>query len=89
METWTIYILNCADGNIYTGCTNDFEDRLMKHQAGKVMSTKSRLPVSVLLKITFHDKYKAFNFEKYLKSGSGRVFLIHSSLTSNISNVHS
>ncbi|TRZ64951.1 MAG: GIY-YIG nuclease family protein, partial [Spirochaetia bacterium] len=25
--------------------------------------------------ITFNDKYKAFEFEKYLKSGSGRAFI--------------
>jgi len=24
--------------------------------------------------ITFSDKYKAYNFEKYLKSGSGKAF---------------
>jgi putative endonuclease len=74
MEIWVVYILNYADGNTYTGCTNSFADRLIKHRAGCVKSTKSRLPVSVLLEITFYDKYKAFNFEKYLKSGSGRAF---------------
>ena len=74
MRTWTVYLLSCADGDTYTGCTDDFDDRLMKHQSGWVKSTKSRRPVSVLLKITFYDKYKAFNFEKYLESGSGRTF---------------
>ena len=74
METWTVYILNCADGKIYTGCSNNFEDRLIRHQTGQVKSTQSRLPVSVILKITFYCKYKAFAFEKYLKSGSGRAF---------------
>jgi len=27
------------------------------------------------INISFQDKYKAFAFEKYLKSGSGRAFL--------------
>ncbi|HTF18075.1 MAG TPA: GIY-YIG nuclease family protein [Chryseolinea sp.] len=74
METWTVYILTCADGNTYTGCTNNFGRRLLKHQAGEVLSTRSKRPVSVLLKITFYDKYKAFAFEKYLKLGSGPAF---------------
>jgi predicted GIY-YIG superfamily endonuclease len=76
VETWTVYILNCADGGIYTGCTNDFENRMLKHQTGHVKSTQSKPPVSVLLKIIFYDKHKAFNFEKYLKSGSGRAFSV-------------
>jgi len=74
METWTVYILNCVDRKIYTRCSNDFDDRLIRHQTGKVKFTQSRFPVSVLLTISFYDKYKAFAFEKYLKSGSGRAF---------------
>jgi hypothetical protein len=49
METWTVYILLCADGKPYTGCTRDFEQRLLQHQAGNVKSTQLRLPVSVIL----------------------------------------
>ena len=74
MESWTVYILDCSDGTIYTGCTSNFENRLLKHQAGEVNSTRSIRPVTVLLKIIFYNKYKAFAFEKYLKSGSGRAF---------------
>jgi putative endonuclease len=74
METWTVYILLCADGKPYTGCTTDFERRLAVHKAGNVKSTQLRLPVSVILKVIFYDKYKAFAFEKYLKSGSGIAF---------------
>jgi hypothetical protein len=40
-----------------------------------VISTKYRLPVEVWTYIVFNDKYKAYKFEKYLKSGSGRAFL--------------
>jgi hypothetical protein len=41
---------------------------------GYVEFTKSRLPVSAFLTINFGNKYKAFEFEKYLKRGSGREF---------------
>ena len=74
MDTWTVYILHCSDSHQYIGCTNDFEERLARHENGYVNFTKSRLPVSVIVTIEFRDKYKAFEFEKYLKSGSGRAF---------------
>ena len=74
MDTWTVYILHCSDHHQYIGCTNDFEERLARHEKGYVNFTKLRLPVSVIVTIEFRDKYKAFEFEKYLKSGSGRAF---------------
>ena len=74
MDVWTVYILNCNDEVVYTGCTDDFDDRIKRHKNGQVRFTRSRLPVAVAVTITFFDKYKAFAFEKYLKSGSGRAF---------------
>ncbi len=70
-----VYNLKCANGAIYTGCTNDLEDRLRRHNSGRVLSTKDRLPVSLVCYTVFENKYTAYNFEKYLKSGSGRAFL--------------
>ncbi|MDY7394718.1 GIY-YIG nuclease family protein [Aureibaculum sp. 2210JD6-5] len=74
MEQWTVYILLCNDNTYYTGCTNNFEDRLSKHEKGYVNYTKTRLPVHIVTKAVFYDKYKAYDFEKYLKSGSGIAF---------------
>lgn len=70
-----VYILICCDGKPYTGCTENLEERLKRHQSGYVPATKNRLPVILETYVVFQDKYKAFNFEKYLKSGSGRAFL--------------
>ena len=70
-----VYILKCADGHPYTGCTDNLDDRLKRHKAGWVPATKNRLPVELETYTVFNDKYKAYNFEKYLKSGSGRAFL--------------
>ena len=70
-----VYILKCADNTFYTGCTHDIEDRLKRHNRGSVTSTKNRRPVQLITYIVFSDKYKAFAFEKYLKTGSGRAFL--------------
>ena len=73
-QYWYVYILKCSDGNIYTGCTNNLENRLKRHSLGQVLATESRLPIKLLMYIAFTDKYKAYQFEKYLKQGSGRVF---------------
>ena len=32
---WTVYILRCGDGTLYTGCTNDLPRRLEAHQSGR------------------------------------------------------
>ena len=75
MESWTVYLLKCADGKIYTGCTHDFAQRIECHRRGMASFTKSRLPVSVIVKIDFYEKKNAFEFEGYLKSGSGKAFV--------------
>jgi putative endonuclease len=71
---WYVYILKCNNGEFYTGCTSDIEERLKRHNSGQVLATKDFLPVEIVTYIAFTDKYKAFAFEKYLKLGSGRAF---------------
>jgi predicted GIY-YIG superfamily endonuclease len=62
-------------GGFYVGCTNDLKDRVKRHKAGQVDATKNRLPLELDFYIAFKNQYLAFNFEKYLKSGSGRAFI--------------
>jgi len=57
------------------GCTDNITNRLERHQKGHVPATENRLPVELELYFAVKDKYKAFEFEKYLKSGSGRAFI--------------
>ena len=71
---WYVYLLRCSDGTIYSGCTSNLEERLKRHRSKQVSYTKSRLPVEVETYIAFSDKYKAYDFEKYLKSWSGKAF---------------
>jgi putative endonuclease len=70
-----VYILKCSDGKPYTGCTEDLEDRLERHQKGQVPATINKLPITLNSYFAFSSKYAAFSFEKYLKSGSGRAFI--------------
>jgi len=69
-----VYILKCADGTYYTGHTKNLEDRIKRHHKGENTYTKPRRPVELITYLAFSDKYKAYNLEKYLKSGSGRAF---------------
>ena len=73
-KLWYVYILHCNDNSFYTGCTDNLERRLDQHNKGYVKSTEMRLPVFIITQITFTNKYTAYNFEKYLKSGSGIAF---------------
>jgi predicted GIY-YIG superfamily endonuclease len=69
-----IYSLRCKDG-YYIGCTDNLKDRINRHQNGRVPATAKRLPIKLDFYFVINDKYKAFEFEKYLKSGSGRAFV--------------
>ena len=69
-----VYSLKCADG-FYIGCTDNLKERIKRHQRGNVPATAKRLPISLDFYVAIKDKYKAFEFEKYLKSGSGRAFV--------------
>jgi putative endonuclease len=69
-----VYILKCKNG-YYTGCTSDLKDRIKRHKNKQVPATINRLPLNLISYFAFKEKYIAYKFEKYLKSGSGRAFL--------------
>ena len=69
-----VYSLECRDG-FYIGCTNDLKDGLSRHNKGQVAATADRLPIKLEFYFAIPDKYLAFEFEKYLKTGSGRSFM--------------
>jgi len=49
MDTWWVYILECADGSLYTGIARDAEHRLAEHNAGRgARYTRTRRPVRLL-----------------------------------------
>lgn len=69
-----VYLLTCKNDKPYVGCTQDLRERLQRHEKGYVPATKDHLPITLTAYFAFSNKYTAFNFEKYLKSGSGRAF---------------
>ena len=74
-QYWYVYILKCHDDATYVGCSSNLRQRLEAHNNGQVFSTKNKLPVELIVAISFKNKHKAYAFEKYLKSGSGRAFM--------------
>ncbi len=45
---WSIYILECRDGSLYTGISNDVRKRLAAHKAGRgAKYTRAHLPVAL------------------------------------------
>jgi len=57
----------------YTGLTKNIENRLKEHNSGRVKSTSKYKPWRLETVIAFRSREKAAEFEKYLKSHSGRA----------------
>ena len=58
------YIVECADGTLYSGWTNDLEKRIAAHNAGQgAKYTRSRRPVTLRYYEEFEDKSEALRRE--------------------------
>ena len=64
-----------TDNNLYIGWTNNIKRRFLKHNTGKVLSTKNRRPLKLIYFEACLDKKQAIEREKALKSGFGRAYL--------------
>lgn len=71
-----VYILQSvkAPEHFYAGVTTDLRERLEKHNAGDLTHTAKYIPWVLKTYIAFTNDRRAFAFEKYLKSASGRAF---------------
>ena len=58
----------------YTGFTENIENRLKDHNSGKDPHTAKYKPWRIKTAIAFTDRQKALDFERYLKTKSGRAF---------------
>ncbi len=74
-----VYLLQCADGTLYTGFTTDLKRREAVHNAGKgAKYTRSRLPVRMAYFERFETEHDARSREWHLKrlSHAEKVALI-------------
>jgi len=66
-----MYILECANGNYYTGSTIDLEKRFIQHQNGEGANfTKKHLPVKLAYFEEFQRIDEAFYREKQVQGWS-------------------
>jgi putative endonuclease len=63
------------DEHLYIGFTSDLRKRVDEHNKGKVRSTKSRRPLSLVFYEEYEDKTLGRKREIFLKSGQGRLYL--------------
>ena len=67
-KSWVIYLLECKDGSLYTGITNDLEKRLASHDAGLgAKYTRGRRPVTLLEFKTVESQSEALKLEYQIK----------------------
>ncbi len=72
---YTYVLKSKADGDLYTGWTDNLEDRIKKHNKGLVTATKYRVPLELVYYEACLGRELAIAREKYLKTGFGRNFL--------------
>ena len=66
--TWFVYLLQCGDGRLYTGFTNNLERRLAEHQQGRGgRFTKGVQLVELLYQEAFSTQLEAKSREQQLK----------------------
>jgi putative endonuclease len=71
-----VYILQSETDSrrFYTGFTESLTSRLKEHNSGKNPHTAKAKPWKIKTAIAFDNRQKALDFERYLKTASGRAF---------------
>jgi putative endonuclease len=76
MKMKYVYLLESIDfpDENYVGLTDDLKARMAVHNAGGSPHTAKFRPWRLTTYIAFSDEQKAVQFERYLKTASGRAF---------------
>lgn len=71
-----VYLLKSINhpDQTYIGYSTNVKARLLDHNQGKSKHTTKHRPWQLITYLVFDDKYKALEFETYLKSHSGKAF---------------
>lgn len=75
MPFYTYILKSLKDNGYYYGYTANIEERLKKHNGGKVRSTKSRSPFVIHYFEIFQTKSEAYRQEFFFKSAAGKDYL--------------
>lgn len=77
MEYFVYILLSKIDNKFYTGYTSNLNERIKEHNAGKVKSTKYRVPLDLVYYEVCLNQEDALHREKYLKSTYGKRYIIN------------
>tara|TARA_Y100001938_G_scaffold131804_1_gene189324 strand:- start:162 stop:422 length:261 start_codon:yes stop_codon:yes gene_type:complete len=78
-KVWYMYVVECADGTLYTGITNNLERRINEHNFSMrgAKYTRSRRPVKLLYTEGYETHSKAasaeWKFKKLKRSEKLRI----------------
>lgn len=68
-EKWSVYILRCGDGSLYTGVAKDVQARLEMHRSGKgAKYTRGRSPLELVYTEDCESKSIALKRELSIKA---------------------
>jgi len=76
------YVLENKKGVHYTGSTSDISERLLMHNNTESIKAKfhrttyKKGPWKIFFKKEFKTRIEAIEFEKFLKTGKGREWLV-------------
>ena len=67
-KNWVVYMLECKDGSLYTGITDNIERRLAMHRSGKgAKYTRGRGPLTLRYVEKCEDHSQALKREFVIK----------------------
>ena len=70
-RTWFVYLVECADGTLYTGMALDPQRRVNQHNAGRgARYTRTRLPVNLVGSVAVEGRAEALRLERRIKGWS-------------------
>jgi predicted GIY-YIG superfamily endonuclease len=77
MSFYYVYILQSQPqpDHFYVGFTEDLESRLKAHNQSECPHSTKYKPWKIKTAVAFSDRQKALDFERYLKTASGRAFV--------------
>ena len=68
MDNWSVYIVECSDGSLYTGISNNVVKRVQAHNTKKgAASLKGKLPVKLVYQEFLESKSLALKREFAIK----------------------
>ena len=77
-QSYTVYVVQCADGTLYTGITTDIDRRMREHngiEPGGAKYTQARRPVVLVYTVGMSDRASASQEEHRIKKLSRQAKL--------------